>query len=292
MKGKKEKFLGRNSKGREITERFLRNKVAMAGMIAFLLLLFIAVFADVFFDFEQQVVRQDIMNGLAAPSREHWLGTDAFGRDLLARLAFGARTSLLIGVGAVLISVGGGGLIGAIAGYFGGIVDTVIMRVLDVLMAIPGTILAVSIVASFGAGMPNLIAALGITGLPRLARLFRISVSSIRNQEFIEASKSDGAVDARIIIEDILPNIIGPIVVQATLMIAQNILSAASMSFLGLGVQPPNPEWGSMMSDARRFMGTHFEQILYPGLCVIFTCLSFNLMGDGLRDALDPRLKD
>lgn len=282
----------RNGKYIEIWDRFSRNKTAMAGLIVLAIIVLVAIFADVIYDYDTDIIGQSIIDRLQPPSAEHPLGTDIYGRDILARIVYGARMSLLIGISTVAFSLIAGGLIGACAGFFGGRIDNILMRLMDVLLALPCLILAIAVVAALGASTINLIIALGVAHVPSFARLTRVSVLSIREQEYVEASRADGAQSLRIILQDILPNIIGPILVQATLSVASLILSAASLSFMGLGVQPPMPEWGSMLSEGRPYMRSNFNLILYPGLCVIITVLSLNLLGDGLRDALDPRLKD
>lgn len=286
------KASGRSGKYIEIWDRFSRNKSAMFGLIVLTIIILVAIFADVLYDYDTDVIGQNIIERLQPPSAEHPLGTDLYGRDLLARIVYGARMSLLIGLSTVVFSLIVGGLIGACAGFFGGNVDNILMRLVDILLALPSMILAIAVVAALGASTLNLIIALGVSGVPSFARITRVSVLSIRGQEYVEASRADGARSLRIILQDILPNIIGPILVQATLAVATMVLCAASLSFMGLGVQPPMPEWGSMLSEARPYMRSNFTMILFPGLCVIITVLSLNLLGDGLRDALDPRLKD
>ena len=276
----------------EIWDRFSRNKSAMAGLIVLTLILLVAIFADVIYDYDTDVIGQNIIDRLKPSSAEHPLGTDIYGRDILARIVYGARMSLLIGFATMIFSLVAGGFIGACAGFFGGRADNLLMRLMDVLLALPSLILAIAVVAALGASTINLIIALGVSKMPGFARLMRVSVLSIREQEYVEASRADGARSLRIIWQDILPNIVGPILVEATLSVASLILASASLSFMGLGVQPPMPEWGSMLSEGRPYMRSNFNLILYPGLCVIITVLSLNLLGDGLRDALDPRLKD
>lgn len=228
---------------------------------------------------------------LLSPSAEHLFGTDGYGRDILARCLHGGRISLFIGFTCSIVSMLFGAIFGMIAGYYGDPVDNIIMRVMDVLSAIPNILLALAIVAALGSSIFNLIMALTISHIPGFARVVRSSVLSITGQEYIEAARAGGTGDARILRKHILPNALGPLIVQTTMSVSSMILAAASMSFLGLGVNPPQPEWGSIISEAREFLRTNPTMILFPGVCIILASLSMNLIGDGLRDALDPRLK-
>jgi len=236
---------------------------------------------------------QDISVALLAPGEnpKFPLGTDNLGRDILSRIIYGAQISLRVGLVAVCISAGVGCILGAIAGYFGGVVDNVIMRIMDVLLAIPGILLAIAIAATLGPGMTNAIISVGISGIPAFARVVRSSVLSVRDMEYIEAAKAINATSARILLRHITPNILAPILVQATLGIANAILQAASLSFLGLGAQPPVPEWGAMISNGRAYLRDYSYMVTMPGIAIMITVFAINLLGDGLRDALDPRLK-
>jgi peptide/nickel transport system permease protein len=225
------------------------------------------------------------------PSAKHLLGTDEFGRDVLSRLIYGARISLQVGIIAVSISLLVGGLIGAIAGYFGGRVDNVLMRIMDVQLAIPTILLAIVISSALGPGLFNLMIAVGITSIPRFALLMRSSVLSIKGMEFIEAARAMGAKHRRIILLYILPNCAAPLIVQSTLSVANAILFAATLSFLGLGIQPPFPEWGGMLSAARPYIRNSGYLSIFPGLAIMITIVALNCIGDGLRDALDPKQK-
>lgn len=286
--------VNKNKKGKfnEIIKRFCRNKIALTGLVIFALILLMGISAGLIYDYDTVVIKQDLNNRLKGPSIEHPLGTDPYGRDMLARLVHGTKLSLIIGIFSVVISFVFGCTIGSVAGYYEGIIDNILMRIMDVFLAIPSILLAIAIVASLGPGTINLIIALSISGIPTFARIVRVSVLSIKGHEFVEASLASGSSDIRIIFEDILPNVIGPVIVQATLQVASMILTAASLSFIGLGVKPPAPEWGAMLSEGRRFMRQNFSIILYPGIFIITTVLALNLLGDGLRDALDPKLKD
>ena len=270
--------------------RMKRNKMAMAGLIIMVLLVFIAVFAS-------QIARypyfyQQLGSRLQGPSADHWFGTDALGRDIFSRIVYGSRVSLKIGVISIGIATLIGGLFGAVAGYYGGHLDTAIMRVMDVLLAIPGILLAISIVAALGPNLTNLMIAVGISAIPIEARVIRASVMTVRDQEFVEAAKAVGTGDFRIIFKHILPNAMAQIIVQATLGVAGAILAAAGLSFIGLGIQPPSPEWGAMLSEGRQHMRDSWHITTFPGLAIMITIFALNLLGDGLRDALDPKLKN
>lgn len=269
--------------------RLLKNKMAVAGMIIFLMLVLVAIFADVIVSYE--LVAKIGPKRLDWPSSQHWFGTDELGRDIFARVVHGSRISLLVGLCAVTISTLGGIFLGSIAGFYGGTVDNVIMRFLDVILSIPSVMFAITIVAALGPSMVNMTIALSISGIPSMARVIRASVLSIKEQEYIEAARAIGAKDRTIIFSHILPNCIAPIIVQATMKTASTILAIASMSFLGLGAKPPTPEWGSMLSSGQTFIRDYPYITFFPGMAIVLTVLSLNLMGDGLRDALDPRLK-
>ena len=275
----------------EIWRRLRKNKMAMLGLVILVMLALTAIFADVIADYDTKVIAQDIKNRLQGPSMEHWCGTDEFGRDIFARLVHGSRVSLVVGLISVSISLLMGGALGAIAGYYGGRVDNVIMRIMDIFLAVPSILLAMTIVAALGTSLINVMLAIGVSGIPGYARIVRASVMSIKDQEFVEASRAIGAKSPTTIFREILPNCLAPIIVQATLSVAGAILSTASLSFLGLGVQPPSPEWGAMLSGGRNYLRDALHLTLFPGLAIVITILALNLLGDGLRDALDPRLK-
>lgn len=281
----------KRSQAVEVWNRLKKNKLALFGLFILLSLVFCAIFADVIVDYDQVVIKANIANRLKGPSAEHLLGTDDLGRDILARLIHGSRVSLQVGLISVSISLIIGGSLGAIAGYYGDKIDNIIMRFMDILLAVPSILLAVTIVAALGSNISNLMLAIGISGVPGFARIVRASVLSVKDQEFVEAARAIGAKNSTIIFKEIIPNCMAPIIVQATLGVASAILSTASLSFIGLGIQPPAPEWGAMLAGGRLYLRDAMHVTLFPGLAIVITILALNLLGDGLRDALDPRLK-
>lgn len=287
---KKEKKARRSQLG-DIWFRFRKNVFAVIGLAIFLIILLTAIFADVIVDYEV-ALELNPTQILDPPSAEHIFGTDQLGRDLFARIVHGARPSLLIGIGATLISVCIGSLLGGAVGYFGGIFETIIMRIADVIQCIPSMLLLLTIIAVFGKSNSNLMLALTVSLVPSSIRSVRAVVLNVVNTEYIQSAKAYGSTDFRIILRHVLPNAIGPIIIMFTAMISSVILAAASMSYLGFGVEAPNPEWGVMISDAKSVMRTDPYLIMIPGLLMVIVATAINLMGDGLRDALDPRLKD
>lgn len=275
-----------------IWHRFRKNKLALFGLILLAVIVLITLCSGLFFDFDQDVVKQDIPNKLQWPSAEHLFGTDKYGRDILARVVWGARASLSVGFLTVFIALAVGSVIGAVAGYYGGVVDNVLMRIMDVFLAMPSTMLAIAVVSALGTSMVNLMIALAIARIPQFARIVRSSILSVKGMDFVEAAHSYGASDAQIIFKHIIPNAIGPIIVQTTTTLANTILGVAGLSFIGLGIQPPTPEWGSMLSEAKEHMLYYPYLMIAPGVSIVLVVLAFNLIGDGLRDALDPRLKN
>ena len=262
-----------------------------AGLAILSVLFLAAAFADLLYDYDTSVVRQNASIRLSSPSWKHLLGTDEFGRDILARIIHGARVSIPVGLVTIMISAVAGGLLGAIAGYGGKLVDNAIMRVMDIFLAVPSILLSIAIVAALGPNLRNLLIAISIANVPPFARIVRASVLTLRNQEFVEAAKAIGARDLRVMFRHIIPNAMAPVIVQATLCVAGSILSIAGLSFIGLGIQPPAPEWGAMLSGGRQYLRTAWWVTAFPGMAIMLTILSLNLLGDGLRDALDPRLK-
>ena len=269
--------------------RLRRNRLAVFGLVIMLLLVVVAVFAPWIAPYDYAA--QNLSDAFEPPCAKYWLGTDDFGRDILSRLIYGARISLQVGLFAVWLSMCVGGVLGAIAGYYGGKVDDIIMRFMDILLSIPQILLAVTIAAALGPGLLNLTIAVGIANIPSFARVVRGAVLSIVGQEFIEAAHCMGASDAWIIARHILPNCSAPIIVQATLRVAGAILVESSLSFLGLGVQPPAASWGNMLMDGKSVIETAPWLSVYPGLAILVTVLGYNLLGESLRDIFDPRLR-
>ena len=287
----------------EFWQRYSKNKLAVVGLAVVVLYILMALFADLLYSYDF-VTENQISNAFAGPgtradvdwhdsqvSHLYLLGADNFGRDILGRIVHGARVSMIIGFTTVAFAIVLGGGLGAIAGYYGGAIETVIMRGTDILLAIPNILFALAIVAALGPSFQNLLLAISITSIPAYVRLVQASVLTVKDQEFIEAARALGSGDFRIIVFHILPNCLAPVIVQATLGIAQSILSATSLSFLGLGIQPPAPEWGNMLSEARSYITSAPHTLIFPGLAIMTVILAYNLMGDGLRDALDPKLK-
>lgn len=275
---------------KEIWVTLKRNKRAMFGLIFIVLLILLAIFADVIAPFGMK--EQNMSNALQSPGGSHILGTDELGRDVLSRIIYGTRVSLTIGVSAVLFALSIGGILGLLSGYFKGWVDTLIMRLNDVLLSIPSILLAIAIVASWGSSLRNLIIAIGLANVPVFARIIRSSVMSVTEKQFIEASEALGANDLRVIVSHVLPNVMSPIIVQASLGVATAILSAAGLGFIGLGMEASVAEWGTMLNFGRGYIRTHAYLTLFPGLSIMLTILSFNLLGDGIRDAIDPKMRE
>lgn len=279
----------RRGQAADIWRRLCENKLAIVGMCIVVVLIFVAVFAD--FIAPYGFNEQNPMEELQLPSAAHWLGTDSYGRDILSRIIYGGRISLLVSLMAVAISFVVGGLIGSVAGYFGGVVDTLVMRLMDMMMAIPSTVLAICISAMLGRGTWQTAVAVAIGGIAPSCRMIRATALTIREQEFIEASRACGSRSFRIIMEHIIPNCLAPIIVDATLRLGGNIMMISGLSFIGLGVLPPTPEWGSMLNDGRQYIRSFWPLVTFPGIAIMLTMFGFNVFGDGLRDALDPKMK-
>jgi peptide/nickel transport system permease protein len=277
------------SRTREVLRLLRHNRLAMAGVVIIALLVFFTLFGPALSRYDPVAI--DMSARLQPPSLEHLFGTDDFGRDVLSRVLSGAAVSLKVGLIAVGISLTVGTAAGAISGYYGGLLDEGIMRLMDVLFAFPAILLAIAILAALGPGVSNAMIAIGIVYTPIFARITRGSVLTVREEVYIEAARASGCRDRRIMSRHILPNVTAPIIVETTLSLAFAILAEAALSFLGLGTQPPDPSWGRMLSESRGYILDAPWLGIFPGLAIMFTVMGFNFLGDGLRDALDPRLK-
>ncbi len=274
---------------RDVAHRLVKNRLAMFGLVLVFIVIFSAVFANLLTPYDYSEV--DFGNRFDFPTLEHPFGTDNFGRDLLARILYGGRISLLVAVISVIIAQVIGGFLGVTAGYFGGKYETVVMRIIDIIMAIPGLLLAVMISAALGTGLFNTALAIGLSSITGGARILRAEVLTIRGQEYIEAARANGATRRHIILKHVLPNTIAPLIVDTTLKIGMAILQISSLSFIGLGVTEPTPEWGAILSAGRAYIRDFWPMVIFPGVAIMITLIGFNLLGDGLRDALDPKLK-
>lgn len=281
----------KKSQAKDIWIRFKKNKTAILGLIIFIIIILVVIFADIIVPSEA-ALKQNISERLQGVSKEHWFGTDNFGRDIFARIVHGSRYSLLIGIGAVAIGITIGGILGSVSGYFGGAIDTFIVKFMDMIMSIPLMLLVLSIVTALGTNLVNVLVAMMIANIPQYTRIVRSAVVSVVDMDYIEAARACGASNFGIILQHVIPNAIGPIIVQATMAVGVMIINAAGISFLGMGIQPPTPEWGAMLNEGKSFMTTYPHIVFFPGLAIGLTALSLNLMGDGLRDALDPKMKD
>lgn len=273
----------------DVMRRLLRNRRAWVGGLIMLAFVLVAAFAPLLVPYDP--FRQSTINRLQPPSAEHVLGTDELGRDVLSRIIYGSRVSLLVAVMAVVVSLVVGVALGAIAGYYGGWLDNVIMRVVDLFLALPAIVLAIALVAVLGSSLWNVVIALGATGWVQYARIVRGQILSLKEHEHVVAARALGARSSRIILQHMLPNTASAIIVVATLSLATMIVAEASLSFLGLGVPPPEPTWGGMLNTGRRFLRVAFHISVFPGLAIMVTVLGINLLGDALRDVLDPTLR-
>ncbi len=273
-----------------VMQQLVKNKLAVIGLIIFSLEIIIAILAPIISPYKYDLMDMTVMQ--QGPSFQHWFGTDELGRDILSRVMYGSRYSLTLGLIAVTISTSMGMAIGSIAGFFGGKIDNLIMRMLDIIQSLPPLLLTIVISAVLGPGYINTILALSVNGLPGAARMLRGQMLKQRQNEYIEAAVSINCSKFRIIVHHLIPNSFSPNIVQATMGVARVITIAASLSFIGLGVQPPIPEWGAMLSGARQFIRESPHMVIFPGLAIATTVLALNLFGDGLRDALDPKLKN
>lgn len=279
----------RTSLAKDAWKRLVRNKLAMLGLAIVIFLILIAIFAPLIAPYDPIIrVKEESLFGL---SSVHWFGTDILGRDILSRVIYGSRISIEVGVIAVGISVIIGLVLGALSGYFGSIPDTVIMRIADIFFAFPYILGAIAIMTVLGPGIVNIFIAIGILGWASFARIFRGSILSIKNKEYIEAARALGASNYRIITKHIFPNAFAPIIVYATMNVGTAIIVEAALSFLGIGVQPPTPAWGKMLAESLDYIDTAPWMMVFPGLAILLTVLGFVLLGDGLRDAFDPKMK-
>lgn len=274
----------------ETWRQFKKNKLAVVGLIMIFLLILMAIFADYIAPYPYDL--QDHASSFAAPSSEHLLGCDKLGRDLLSRLIYGSRESLKLGIIASVLAATIGVILGMIAGFFGGAVDDVIMRFIDIYQSIPTLLFCICISAVVGMGTGSAILAIGLVSIGSFARLLRAAVMTAKEQEYVEAAKAIGASRLRIMVKHILPNSISPIIVNFTMKLGVCVQFGATMSYLGMGSQPPIPEWGTMLAEGRNYIRQNPMLVLYPGIFIMVAVLAFNLMGDGVRDAMDPRLRD
>jgi peptide/nickel transport system permease protein len=281
----------KKSRLQETWNRFLRNKLAVIGLFIIVFIMLAAVAAPLIANYDTDAIRINVPNRLQSPSAKQIFGTEELGRDIMARIVHGARISLVVGCAAIAVALFIGGALGAIAGYSGGKIDDVIMRCMDVFLCLPDVLLALAIVAAFGTNLVNLTIAIGLAFTPKFSRVVRSAVMTVRGIEYVEAARAIGTTNTQIITNHVLINCFGPIMVQVTLYVANAILTIAAMSFIGLGIQAPIPEWGNMLASGRVYMRDHAYIVMAPGLAIFLTILSLNLLGDGLRDALDPRLK-
>ena len=274
----------------EAWKGFKKSKIALVGALVVIFFILLAIFGPVITP--EGINEQELTDRLQPPSSEYWFGTDDLGRDIFSRVIHGARISLWVGFFSVIGSVVVGSLLGIIAGYYGRWVDTIISRIFDIMLAFPSILLAIAVVSVLGPSLQNALIAIAIINVPNFGRLIRSKVLSIKENEYITAAKGVGMKDARILFSHILPNSMAPVIVQGTLAVATAILEAAALGFLGLGAQAPDPEWGKMLADSKEYLQTAPWTMIFPGLAIMLTVLGFNLMGDGLRDAMDPRMKN
>lgn len=278
-----------SSLGREAFKRLKRNRTAIVGMTIIVLLLLLAIFAD--FIAPYHYAKQDYSAILQPPSAQHWFGTDQLGRDVFSRCVYGARYSIPIGLACVLSSLIVGGLIGSTAAFFGGQADTILMRIMDVFQSIPSMLMSIAIIAALGNGVSKLIMAITITFMPAFAKTCRAAIFTVKGNEYIESSRAIGSEGFNLLFRHMIPNGVGPIIISAVSMMASSIMIVSTLSYLGLGISPPTPEWGVLLSDGKEYLRGSPYLVMFPGLMIMIAVFGFNLFGDGLRDALDPRLK-
>ena len=278
-----------SSPGREAWKRLKRNRLAIVGLVVVALLILVAIFAPLLAPYPYNVMDYD--HPFEFPNSEHWFGTDQFGRDIFSRVIYGTRISIPIGFLCVIVAFALGGTLGAIAAYYGGSVDNVIMRIMDIIQSIPSMLLAIAVSATLGGGMRNLIIAIAISTMPARSRVVRASILTVKRNDYIESARAMGASSRRQLLKYMLPNAIGPILTAITFSVATAILTVSSLSYIGLGIPEPMPEWGALLAASKAFLNTYPYMLIFPGLAIMITVLALNLFGDGLRDALDPRLK-
>ena len=275
----------------DVWKRLRKNKTAVVGMIVFLLILVLCLASPLIYSFDENIVKLDVKIQLQGPSREHWLGVDELGRDILARILWGGRTTLLVSFCALGLAFVCGTIIGTAAAYYGRIADTIIMRIIDVIMALPPILVMITLASIMKPSTTNLIFVVGIGLIPNISRIIRGQILQVVDREYVEAVRVQGASDLKIIVSHLLPNAISPIITTVILDIAHAVLVISTLSYLGLGVQAPNPEWGSMLSGGRQYIRYAWHITTFPGIALLITLMSLTLVGDGLRDALDPRMK-
>ena len=283
-------FKGR-SMAQETLRRLLKNKGAIIGMCFLCLLVVVAIASEFMFDFDTDIILVQAENSFAPPSLAHPFGCDQSGRDIFARILYGARYSLIIGIGSVSIGLVFGLILGSLAGFYGGFIDNLVMRANDILYSIPNIMIAVVVVSIFGTSTASLLFSLSICAASSFTRITRAAVMQVRGMEYIESAYAMGLPTWKVIMRHIIPNCLSPIIVQVTLAVGNNIISASSLSFLGVGIPVPLPEWGAMLAEGRNYIRSAPWMCIFPGLAIMLTVLALNLMGDGLRDALDPKLK-
>ncbi len=275
----------------DVWRQLRRNKGAIIGLILIVVIILVAILSPILLDYDKDVIGQHIKQRLKPPSADHWFGTDELGRDIFSRVIYGARYSLAVGVVAVFVALAIGITLGAAAGYIGGKFENVVMRICDIFSSIPSVLMAIAVVSALGKSTFNLMLAVGIASTAPFIRVARAAVLVVHDEEYVEAARAIGMPDWKIIWVHILPNCLSQIIVQATLRVGSAIIAAAQLSFLGLGVPAPAPEWGSMLSAGRQYIRDYSYMTLFPGLAIMLTVLSLNMLGDGIRDALDPKLK-
>ena len=280
----------KESRWKEVWRRLKKDRLAMFGLAVISTMIILALLADFIVSYEA-ALKMNLRLKLAPPSAVHWFGCDGYGRDLFARCLHGARVSLTVGFATSIATLIVGSLLGAMVGYIGGKLDDIVMRALDIFSAIPSTLFAMAVVAAMGSGIVNICIAISLTNIPGFVRIVRSSVLNIAEQEYIEASRAGGTSTLRILLKHVLPNSVGTLIVQTTANVASMILTSATLSFLGLGINPPQPEWGALVSEGKEFLRTAPHLILFPGVMICVASFSMSVLGDGLRDALDPRLR-